>query len=133
MILTAEGGAFGHRDGPKQGAMSCRQGEEAWKFWEAGKYGGVSLSDGILAYAKTHEEIQGAFLTFQTDADQFYPGWKEQLGYAGESSVQASACVRPQEAANAAFVGAAPAAHKRGAMTRRAVGPPQPRCGLTYL
>merc|ERR1712203_982896 len=38
-ILTAGGGSFGHKDGPKQGAMSCRQGEEAWKLWKAGTYG----------------------------------------------------------------------------------------------
>jgi len=36
------------------------------------------------------EEIKGAFLTFQKDADQIYPGWKESLGYTGESSVQAA-------------------------------------------
>merc|ERR1712122_429468 len=29
VILTAGGGAFGHKDGPKQGAVSCRQGEQA--------------------------------------------------------------------------------------------------------
>merc|ERR1712087_287136 len=49
-----------------------------------------SLSDGVIEYAKTHEELKGAFLTFQKDADQIYPGWKEQLGYTGESSVQAA-------------------------------------------
>merc|ERR1719245_2822162 len=76
------------QDGPKQGAMSCRQGEEVWKLWKAGTYGDVSLSDGVVEYAKTHEEIKGAFLTFQKDADQIYPGWKEKLGYTGESSVQ---------------------------------------------
>merc|ERR1711879_1032892 len=27
VILTAGGGSFGHKDGPKQGATSCRQGE----------------------------------------------------------------------------------------------------------
>eukprot|EP00413_Alexandrium_margalefii_P050024 CAMPEP_0204610778 /NCGR_PEP_ID=MMETSP0661-20131031/61682_1 /ASSEMBLY_ACC=CAM_ASM_000606 /TAXON_ID=109239 /ORGANISM="Alexandrium margalefi, Strain AMGDE01CS-322" /LENGTH=647 /DNA_ID=CAMNT_0051622603 /DNA_START=89 /DNA_END=2032 /DNA_ORIENTATION=+ len=90
VILTAGGGAFGHKDGPKQGATSCRQGEEAWKLWKAGTYGDVSLSDGVVEYAKTHEEIKGAFLTFQKDADQIYPGWKEKLGYTGESSVQAA-------------------------------------------
>merc|ERR1712227_705305 len=77
-------------DGPKPGAVSCRQGEEAWKQWKAGMFGDVSLSDGIIEYAKTHEEIKGAFLTFQKDADQIYPGWKEKLGYTGESSVQAA-------------------------------------------
>jgi len=90
VILTAGGGAFGHKDGPKQGAISCGQGEEAWKLWKAGTYGDVSLSDGVVEYAKTHEEIKGAFLTFQKDADQIYPGWKEKLGYTGESSVQAA-------------------------------------------
>jgi len=90
VILTAGGGAFGHKDGPKQGATSCRQGEEAWKLWKAGTYGDITLSDGVIEYAKTHEEIKGAFLTFQKDADQIYPGWKEQLGYTGESSVQAA-------------------------------------------
>merc|ERR1712129_527600 len=60
------------------------------KLWKAGTYGDVSLSDGVVEYAKTHEEIKGAFLTFQKDADQIYPGWKEKLGYTGESSVQAA-------------------------------------------
>jgi ribulose-bisphosphate carboxylase large chain len=90
VILTAGGGAFGHQDGPKQGAISCGQGEESWKLWKAGTYGDVSLSDGVVEYAKTHEELKGAFLTFQKDADQIYPGWKEKLGYTGESSVQAA-------------------------------------------
>jgi len=90
VILTAGGGSFGHKDGPKQGAMSCRQGEEAWILWKKGTYGDIPLSDGVVEYAKTHEEIKGAFLTFQKDADQIYPGWKEKLGYTGESSVQAA-------------------------------------------
>merc|ERR1711920_892139 len=90
VILTAGGGSFGHKDGPKQGATSCRQAEEGWKLWKAGTYGNISLSDGIIEYAKTHEEMKGAFLTFQKDSDQIYPGWKEQLGYTGESSVQAA-------------------------------------------
>merc|ERR1711869_11053 len=55
-----------------------------------GTYGDVSLSDGVIEFAKTHEEMKGAFLTFQKDADQIYPGWKEKLGYTGESSVQAA-------------------------------------------
>ncbi|CAJ1344761.1 unnamed protein product, partial [Effrenium voratum] len=90
VILTAGGGAFGHKDGPKIGAISCRQGEDAWKAWKSGQYGNISLSDGVIEFAKTHEEIKGAFLTFQKDADQIYPGWKEKLGYTGESSVQAA-------------------------------------------
>jgi hypothetical protein len=105
VILTAGGGAFGHKDGPKQGATSCRQGEEAWKLWKAGTYGNVSLSDGIIEYAKTHEEIKGAFLTFQKDADQIYPGWKEQLGYTGESSVQAASFDWKKRAAAAMSIG----------------------------
>jgi len=89
-ILTAGGGAFGHKDGPKQGATSCRQGEEAWKLWTADTYGDLSLPDGAIEYAKTHEDIKGAFPTFPQDSDQIYPGWKEKLGYTGESSVQAA-------------------------------------------
>jgi len=104
VILTAGGGSFGHKDGPKQGAISCGQGEEAWKLWKAGMYGDVSLSDGIVEYAKTHEEIKGAFLTFQKDADQIYPGWKEQLGYTGESSVQAASFNWKKAASSAAYV-----------------------------
>merc|ERR1712039_1130331 len=108
VILTAGGGSFGHKDGPKQGAISCGQGEEAWKLWKAGMYGDVSLSDGIIEYAKTHEEIKGAFLTFQKDADQIYPGWKEQLGYTGESSVQAASFDWKKKAASAGYVSAPP-------------------------
>ena len=105
VILTAGGGAFGHKDGPKPGAVSCRQGEEAWKEWKSGKFGDISLSDGIIEFAKTHEEIKGAFLTFQKDADQIYPGWKEKLGYTGESSVQAATFDWAKKASAAAFVG----------------------------
>merc|ERR1712151_995674 len=104
VILTAGGGAIGHKDGPKQGAVSCRQGEESWKLWKAGTYGDVSLSDGVVEYAKTHEEIKGAFLTFQKDADQIYPGWKEKLGYTGESSVQAATFDWQKKASAAAYV-----------------------------
>merc|ERR1712216_221590 len=103
VILTAGGGAFGHKDGPKQGAISCGQGEDAWKQWKAGMYGEVSLSDGVIEYAKTHEELKGAFLTFQKDADQIYPGWKEKLGYTGESSVQAASFDWQKKAAAASY------------------------------
>merc|ERR1719386_41631 len=106
VILTAGGGSFGHKDGPKQGAISCAQAEEAWLTWKSGAYGDVSLSDGIIEYAKSHEELKGAFLTFQKDADQIYPGWKEKLGYTGESSVQAATFDWQKKAAAAAFVGA---------------------------
>merc|ERR1739844_770216 len=119
MGLTAGGGSFGHKDGPKQGAMSCRQGEEAWILWKKGTYGDIPLADGVVEYAKTHEEIKGAFLTFQKDADQIYPGWKEKLGYTGESSVQAATFDWQKKAAAAAFTGASVAATReiaRGAL-----------------
>ena len=57
VILTAGGESFGHKDGPKIGAIACRQAEEAWKQWKAGHFGNISLSDGVIEYAKTHEEI----------------------------------------------------------------------------
>merc|ERR1712050_701653 len=103
-----------------QGATSCRQGEEAWMLWKAGMYGDVSLSDGVIEYAKTHEELKGAFLTFQKDADQIYPGWKEKLGYTGESSVHAASFDWQKKAAAAAFVGSAPL-DNQSAVARRAL------------
>merc|ERR1711903_380251 len=115
VILTAGGGAFGHKDGPKQGAISCAQGEDAWKQSKSGCYGEVSLSDGVIEYAKTHEELKGAFLTFQKDADQIYPGWKEKLGYTGESSVQAATFDWQKKAAAAAFTGASAESRKQRA------------------
>ena len=33
----------------------------------------------IFVIIYTHEEIKGAFMTFQEEADQIYPGWKEEL------------------------------------------------------
>merc|ERR1712003_383667 len=51
-----------------------------------------------------HEEIKGAFLTFQKDADQIYPGWKEQLGYTGESSVQAASFDWKKRGAAASYI-----------------------------
>ncbi|CAE8674687.1 unnamed protein product [Polarella glacialis] len=119
VILTAGGGSFGHKDGPKPGAISCRQGEESWKEWKAGKFGDVSLSDGIIEFAKTHEELKGAFLTFQKDADQIYPGWKEKLGYTGESSVQAATFDWAKKAAAAAFVGSSSSQAQKGSTVAR--------------
>merc|ERR1719242_1130453 len=87
VILTAGGGAFGHKDGPKQGAVSCRK---------------------------------GAFLTFQKDADQIYPGWKEKLGYTGESSVQAATFDWAKKASAAAFVGSA-SLEKKSTVARQAL------------
>lgn len=75
----AGGGSCDHKDGPEQGALACRQGEEAWKLWKAGMYGEVSLSGAVVEYAKLHKELKRAFMTFQKEADQFYPGWTETL------------------------------------------------------
>ena len=80
-VFLPVGGCAFFKEGLKQGATSCRQAEEAWLVWEAGKYGDSRLSDGIVEYAKTHEELKAAFHIFREDADQYYPGWKEQLGY----------------------------------------------------
>merc|ERR1719313_2110185 len=57
--------------------------------------------------------MKGAFLTFQKDADQIYPGWKEKLGYTGESSVQAASFDWKKKSAAAAFVGESSAAGTR--------------------
>merc|ERR1719428_1006342 len=123
VILTAGGGSFGHKDGPKQGAISCAQAEEAWYAWKAGAYGDVSLSDGVIEFAKTHEEMKGAFLTFQKDADQIYPGWKEKLGYTGESSVQAASFDWKKKSAAAVFAGESFSAgyRKQSAVARQAL------------
>jgi len=58
----------------------------------------------VIEYAKTHDELKGAFLTFQKDSDQIYPGWKEKLGYTGESSVQAATFDWQKKAAAANFL-----------------------------
>ena len=88
----------------------------------SGQYGNISLSDGVIEFAKTHEEIKGAFLTFQKDADQIYPGWKEKLGYTGESSVQAASFDWAKKASAAAFVGASVApVKKESSVSRKAL------------
>ena len=50
----------------------------------------MSLTHCVIEYTTTHGEIKGVGPTFQKDADQFYPWWKEELDYIGESSVQAA-------------------------------------------
>jgi ribulose-bisphosphate carboxylase large chain len=72
VIQTSGGGAFGHVDGGTAGAKSLRQSHEAWRA-------GVNLVD----YAKDHPELARAFESFQSDADQFYPGWREALNVTG--------------------------------------------------
>eukprot|EP00969_Alexandrium_andersonii_P086688 3822505-Alexandrium_andersonii.AAC.1 len=42
----------------------------------------------MVEYAKTHDEIKGAFLTFPRAADSIYPGWKEEFGVAPLFKVQ---------------------------------------------
>ena len=69
VIQTSGGGALGHKKGIVAGATSLRQAVAAWQQ-------GVDLPD----YAKEHEELRGAFETFQDDADNLYPGWREKLG-----------------------------------------------------
>ncbi len=66
-----------------------------------GNFDDVSPSDCVIQYAKTHEEIKGAFHTFQKEADQIYPGWKEKLDCTGKSSVQAATFDWKKEAAAA--------------------------------
>lgn len=69
VIQTSGGGALGHKDGIVAGATSLRQAVNAWQE-------GVDLVD----YAKEHKELAGALETFQEDADNLYPGWREKLG-----------------------------------------------------
>jgi ribulose-bisphosphate carboxylase large chain len=71
LILTAGGGAYGHIDGPAAGARSLRQAEECWK----------SGLDPIV-FARDNQEFARAFESFPGDADQLYPGWRQQLGIA---------------------------------------------------
>ena len=69
VIQTSGGGALGHKGGIVAGAKSLRQAFTAWQE-------GADLID----YAKHHEELRGAFATFQDDADRLHPGWREKLG-----------------------------------------------------
>jgi ribulose-bisphosphate carboxylase large chain len=68
VILTAGGGAYGHVDGPTVGAVSLRQAEQLWR----------SGAD-PLAFAREHREFARAFVSFESDADTIYPGWREAL------------------------------------------------------
>ncbi len=69
IINTAGGGSYGHIDSPAAGAKSLLQAYECWK----------SGADPI-AFAKEHKEFARAFTSFEHDADQLFPGWREQLG-----------------------------------------------------
>ena len=71
VIMTAGGGSYGHVDGAAEGARSLRQAEQCWK----------EGADPI-EFAKEHKQLARAFVSFQADADQLYPGWREALkGY----------------------------------------------------
>ena len=70
-ILTAGGGSYGHIDGAAEGARSLRQAEECWK-----------AGADPIAFAKENRQFARAFASFTSDADQLYPGWREELkGY----------------------------------------------------
>ena len=68
VIQTSGGGVFGHRDGGTAGAISLRQAQDAWQQ-------GIDLVD----YAREHQELAGAFVSFQEDADRIYPAWRAAL------------------------------------------------------
>ena len=55
------------------------QAQAAWKAWKAGELGNISLSDGIIEFAKTHKELKKAFFVFKKDADELYGSWRERL------------------------------------------------------
>jgi ribulose-bisphosphate carboxylase large chain len=69
LIMTAGGGAFGHIDGPVDGAISMRQAEECWK-----------QDADPVEFAKDHKEFARAFESFPGDADNLYPGWRVAFG-----------------------------------------------------
>lgn len=68
LILTAGGGCYDHLDGPAAGAGSLRQAEQCWK-----------QGADPVAFARDHHELARAFESFQGDADQLYPDWRQQL------------------------------------------------------
>lgn len=68
LVMTAGGGSFGHVDGAAAGAISLRQAEQCWK-----------QGADPIEFAKDHWEFARAFVSFQSDADKLYPGWREAL------------------------------------------------------
>jgi hypothetical protein len=102
----------------------------------------------VIAYARTHEEIKGAFIKFQKEADQIYTdessaqaasldvkkkaasdafagaslaaSQKEQLGYTGKSSAQVVSFDWKKKAASADSAGASSAASQKGSAVTRA-------------
>ena len=53
-----------------------------------GTTGEGSLPDGVAEYAKTHEDTKEVVPPFQKDADQIYPGRKEEHGHISKSPEQ---------------------------------------------
>ncbi len=70
-ILAADGGAFGHIDGPLAGACYLRQAEACW----------LARAD-PFDFAANHKEFARAFLSFEQDADIIHPGWRAALSQA---------------------------------------------------
>jgi ribulose-bisphosphate carboxylase large chain len=68
VIMTAGGGSYGHIDGPAAGARSMRQAEQCWKE-----------GANVIEFAQDHHEFARAFESFPHDADQLYPGWRQEL------------------------------------------------------
>ena len=68
VIMTAGGGSYGHIDGAAEGARSLRQAEQCWK----------EGADPI-EFAKSNKQFARAFLSFESDADALYPGWRDEL------------------------------------------------------
>jgi ribulose-bisphosphate carboxylase large chain len=71
LILTAGGGSYGHVDGPAAGATSLRQAEQCWR-----------AGADPIEFAREHQEFARAFESFPQDADEIYPGWRQQLNVA---------------------------------------------------
>ena len=52
LFWPLEEGSFRHKDGPKQGAISCRQGEDAWKLWKLAPMEMCHCQMGLLSMQK---------------------------------------------------------------------------------
>ena len=68
LILSADGGAFGHIDGAPAGATSLCQAEQCWK-----------QDADPFELAKEHKEFARAFESFPGDGDMLYPEWRKAL------------------------------------------------------
>lgn len=68
IIMTAGGGCYGHIDGASEGARSMKQAEQCWKD-----------DADIFEFAKANRQFARAFISFPHDADNIYPGWRDQL------------------------------------------------------